>query len=127
MAYVIEHVGLKAKDPERLAEWYQKVFGFEIVSRNDRNPPTIFVGGPEGCLMEIMPKPADSELLSPLQKQEAHLAIKVDDFPKAIADLRAHAIDVGDVEYRPGVLNMVFFGDPEDNWLQVVYRPTPLR
>jgi catechol 2,3-dioxygenase-like lactoylglutathione lyase family enzyme len=127
MAIGIEHVGLKAGDPEKLAQWYREIFNFKVVSRNDKTPPTLFVGGKDGCLIEIMPKPADRELLSPFQKREAHLAIKVDDFAAMIDKLRINGLNVGKVEYKTGVTNMIFFADPEGNWIQVVYRPVPLK
>jgi catechol-2,3-dioxygenase len=123
----IEHVGLKAKNPKRLAEWYQKIFELKIISCNGKTPPTFFIGGEEGCLIEIMPKPEDSEILSSLQKKEVHLAIKVADFPAMVDKLRNNAINIGNIEYKPNITNMAFFADPEDNWVQVVYRPTPLR
>jgi len=51
----IEHLGVIAKDTEKMAQWYESVLGFSIIYRNKKTPPTFFVKDIRGLLIEIFP------------------------------------------------------------------------
>lgn len=127
MLYGIEHIGLMAQDPESLAAWYQKSFGFRVVYKNSKTPPTFFLAPDSGSMIEITPYKEGSPLSSDAAKERVHLAIKVDDFEAATSELKKKGIQfIGEPKESFGGMKLVFFQDPEGNSVQLVYRPQPL-
>jgi glyoxylase I family protein len=124
----IEHVGLMARDSEKLAAWYRKTLNFKVIQHNQKTPPTIFVAGENGVLIEIMPYTDDAIVLSGKEKRGLHLAISVDDLDATLAELKDKGVEFsGEIKEFSGGVKVIYFKDPECNWLQLIYRPKPLR
>jgi catechol 2,3-dioxygenase-like lactoylglutathione lyase family enzyme len=133
-SYTIEHVGIAADDTRALADWYRRSLGFREFFRTDDPMPTIFMrdaisgdasgGDATGVSIEIFarkpsePKPAFADRMG------MHLAIVVDDFEAAVADLEARGVVFlgGPKEIFAGG-KARFFADPEGNRLHIVHRP----
>lgn len=127
MSYGIEHIGLMAQDPEKLATWYQKNLGFRVVYKNSKTPPTFFLAPDSGSMIEIMPYKEGSPVPSDSEKERVHLAIKVDDFEVATADLKKKGVQfIGEPKESSSGVKVVFFQDPEGNVAQLIFRPQPL-
>ena len=124
----IEHFGLMARDTEKLAAWYRKTLNFKVIQHNQKTPPTIFVATEKGSLLEIMPYTDDAIVLSGKEKRALHLAISVDDLEATIHELKEKGVEFnGDIKEYPDGVKLIYFKDPECNWLQLIYRPKPLR
>jgi catechol 2,3-dioxygenase-like lactoylglutathione lyase family enzyme len=121
----IEHIGFMAKDPEKLAIWYEKVLHFRRIFTTAEIPPIVFLAGEKTGIIEFIPYPEGMEV--PVEKDKRlHLAIAVEDFDQALQHLQAEGVTFPDDPFdlfKGG--KTVFFQDPEGNWLQVVYRPEP--
>jgi glyoxylase I family protein len=119
----IEHAAIAARDVAALADWYVSVLGFSI---NYRSSNATFVKAPDGSMIEIIP--ADGERGAQTLRTQGlrHLALAVNDFDSACAALRSSGVSfVSDPQESKGN-KVVFFTDPEGNYLHLLYRATPL-
>ncbi|MDA0746179.1 MAG: VOC family protein [bacterium] len=122
----IEHTAIAAQDTVALATWYCKVFGFEVVYKNQKDPPTYFVKLGTG-LLELIPA-SDT---NPVNRENAdpglsHFAISVQDFDAVEKDLGGKGVVLENVREASGGVKVGFLRDPENNLLQVIVRPNPL-
>jgi glyoxylase I family protein len=120
----LEHIGLSAKDPVALKDWYVRVLSAELVFSNDR-PIAFLLALPGGSLIEIYG--GDSAL--PQTSNNAlngwrHVALRVDSLVSAKAELEGRGL-----KFREGIKPaggggiVLFFQDPEGNLLHLVERP----
>lgn len=119
----IEHAAIAARDVAALADWYVSVLGFTI---NYQSANATFVKAPNGSMIEIIP--ADAERGEQTLKTQGlrHLALTVADFDSALAGLRANNVQfAGEPQISKGN-RVVFFTDPEGNYLHLLQRATPL-
>ncbi len=124
----VEHFGLMSRDPEKLAAWYRKTLNFKVIDHNQKSPPTILVAAGTGSLMEIMPYTDDAIVLSGKEKRAIHTAIIVVDLDQAISELTDKGVEfVGEVKENPGGVRLIYFKDPDCNWLQLIQRTKPLK
>ncbi len=124
----IEHFGVMARDPEKLAAWYRKVLNFKVILHNQKTSPTIFVAAENGSVLEIMPYTDDAILLSGKEKRAIHLGLTVNDLEQTIAELKEKGVEfVGDAKEDQEGVRLIYFKDPECNWFQLIARPKPLR
>lgn len=123
-AYTMEHVGIAADDTEALAAWYVRVLGFREFFRTESAPPVIFLRDGSGAEFEIFArKPGDAKPAF-ADRTGMHIAIAVDDFDKAVADLEARgAAFIADPLQVFAGGKARFFADPEGNRLHIVHRP----
>jgi glyoxylase I family protein len=123
MIHGIEHAAIAAADVEALANWYVATLGFTI---NYRGSTAIFVKAPDGSMIEIIPASgarAENTLKTPGLR---HLALTVTDFDSEYAALRRKNVAfVGEPVDSKGN-KVVFFTDPEGNYLHLLQRATPL-
>jgi catechol 2,3-dioxygenase-like lactoylglutathione lyase family enzyme len=104
------------------------MFNFREVYKNSKTPPTFFITGLDGSMIEIYPYAGGSEYLASSNKNFLHLAIAVNDFENAIEDLKNKGINFSEKpKEASGGVKVIFMRDPEDNLLQLIYRPNPLR
>ncbi|MGI6037099.1 MAG: VOC family protein [Limnochordia bacterium] len=118
----IEHFGLMAKDPERLARWYADVLDFRIVFQIG-SPPKVFIAGREKGMIEIIPWEED---VAEEKGKRTHIAIEVTDFQKALERLQRVGVTVEEMRDTFAGGRVAFFRDIEDNLLHFVYRPEPV-
>ncbi len=122
----IEHLGLMAKSPETLAQWYIDTLEFREIFKTEGENPVVFVAGAQSGILEFIPYPDQFDI--PKDKDRSiHLAVSVDDFDAAAEKLERAGVKFPDPAFdlfHDG--KTVFFQDPEDNWLQIVYRPKAL-
>ncbi|MFH1008211.1 MAG: VOC family protein [Candidatus Latescibacterota bacterium] len=124
----IEHVAIAAQDTDALSKWYCDVLDFTVAYKNAKTPATYFVRGASGSMIEIIPAGEACPVLHDEKDPGLrHLAISVDDFDAAYADLQAKGVSFtsGPKEASGGV-KLVFFTDSEGNLLHLIYRPNAL-
>ena len=125
MVLGIEHIALASPDPEKLANWYVARLGFSILSHSPTSKTT-FVRAPYGSMMEIVMcngAPRSEQHLRDIGLR--HLAIAVNDFDAVYTDLKDAGVTfISDPEIANGN-RIVFFMDPDGNYLHLIQRPQP--
>ena len=119
----IEHAAIAARNIEALADWYVGVLGFTI---NYKSANAIFVKAPDGSMIELIHAVEDRGPQTLKTQGLRHLALKVQDFDAALASLRQHNVEFEGEPSESKGNRVVFFRDPEGNYLHLLYRATPL-
>lgn len=126
MALSIEHIGIVVRKPQEIAEWYQRVLGFEIIfSAGDAAKATVFVRDAAGkCVLELINAPG-LDALCDLQNDptQLHIAFLSSD-PEADADrlVREGAARIGATIVTPAGDTLLLLKDPWGNTLQLAKR-----
>ena len=119
----IEHAAIAASNAETLADWYVSVLGFTI---NYKSANAIFVRAQDGSMIEIIHADTDRGAQTMKTQGLRHLALAVDDFDATWAAIRDKGvIPLGEPQESKGN-KVVFFTDPEGNYLHLIRRGTPL-
>ena len=123
MVLGLEHTAIASPDPQRLAHWYVEQLGFVINYDSGR---TVFVKAPNGSMLEIITSEGDRAAQSMKSPGLRHLALAVDDFETTYSRLRSAGVSfAGEPTDSKGV-KLVFFTDPDGNYLHLIQRETPL-
>jgi glyoxylase I family protein len=119
----IEHTAIASPDPQKLAQWYVEHLGFAINYNSGR---TFFVKAQNGYMLEII---ASEGARGPQTMKDPgirHLAIAVSDFDAVYNRLKSQGVSFeGDPVDNKGN-KLVFFSDPDGNYLHLLQRETPL-
>ena len=124
MNYSVEHLGLPARDPAALKDWYARVLGANVVFGNSQTPPAFLLALPGGVMIEIyggdssLPQTSDNKL-----NGWRHVALRVNSVTAAKAELEQRGLKFTE-EIKPagGGGRVLFFRDPEGNLLHLVER-----
>ena len=124
MNFSVEHLGLPARNPEALKDWYVRILGANVVFSNNQKPPAYLLTLPGRVMLEIyggelsLPQVSDNKL-----NGWRHVALRVDSISVAKAELeRRGLIFTEDVKPAGGGGKVLFFQDPEGNLLHLVER-----
>jgi glyoxylase I family protein len=119
----VEHTALASPNPRRLADWYVDNLKFHI---NFEYAGNYFVKAPDGTMLEIIP--SEGEPLQPAMKTPGirHIAIAVDDFDAAHAQIREKGVKFLGDPYEINGNRLVFFEDGDGNFLHLIQREKPL-
>ncbi len=119
--YTFEHLGLPARDPVALKDWYLRVFGARLAFGE---VPPFLVAMPGGSMIEVyagevsMPETANNKL-----NGWRHVAIRVDSLEAAKAELeKCGVVFTETAKPAAGGGRILFFQDPEGNLLHLVER-----
>lgn len=126
----IDHIAIVCFDTRKMCDWYCKHLGMRIVTRNQQDPPTFFVGYDAtvtgAASIELLPardtgpNPADGKRFQPGVR---HIALRVSDFDQAHAALKAQGVTfLMEPMSAIGGGKLVSFRDPEGNELQMIQR-----
>lgn len=119
----LEHTAIASPDPAGLAKWYVDFLGFHINFTYDK---FFFVKAPNGTMLEIIPSNSDR---GPNELGTAgirHLAIAVDDFDRALEQLKGAGVRFLGEPYNNQGNRLVFFSDRDGNILHLIKREKPL-
>jgi len=119
----IEHSAIASPDPPALAEWYVNTLGFVV---NYRGASAVFIKAPDGSMIEIVPAEGERGALTLKTPGLRHLALRVTDFDAVYAALKAKGVSFLSEPSESKGNKVVFFTDPEDNYLHLLQRATPL-
>ena len=119
----IEHAAIAASNVEALAYWYVSVLGFTI---NYKSANAIFVRANDGSMIEIIHAAEDRGPQTMKTQGLRHLALAVSDFDSAYARLRENGVSVLAEPQESKGNKVVFFNDPEGNYLHLIQRAVPL-
>jgi glyoxylase I family protein len=125
MKMTVEHLGLPARDPAALKDWYVNSLGAEVVLENGQTPPAFFLALAGGLMLEIYQ--GGSSLKETGDNSVAgwrHLALRVEAIEPAQAALEAKGVEFTEI-IKPagGGGRVLFFRDGEGNLLHLVERP----
>jgi glyoxylase I family protein len=125
MNFSVEHLGLPARDPAALKDWYVKTLGAKLVYADGKTPPAFFVRLPGGVLLEIYQ--AQASLKETSDNKLAgwrHVALRVDSIEAAKTELEKRGVQFADlINPAGGGGRVLFFRDAEGNLLHLVERP----
>lgn len=124
MIFNLEHIGVPARDPVALKQWYERVLGAKLLWDNGQTPPTCLIAL-GNVWVEIysadktLPETADNKLAG-----FRHLALRVPSLDAAKAELERRGVSFSE-EVRPaaGGGKVLFFADGEGNLVHFVERP----
>ena len=124
MKFTVEHIGLPARDPAALKDWYTRMLGAKVVFDNHQTPPAFLLALPGQLMLEIyggdssLPQINDNKL-----NGWRHVALRVESLAAAKAELEQRGLPFTE-EVKPagGGGRVLFFQDPEGNLLHLVER-----
>ena len=124
MKFVLEHLGLPARDPRALRDWYVRALGARVVFDSGQTPPMFLLAVPGGVMIEIyagelaLPETANNKL-----NGWRHVALRVDSLEAARDELARRGVRITE-EIKPagGGGRVLFFADAEGNLLHLVER-----
>jgi len=119
----LEHTAIASPDPGRLAGWYVDNLGFHI---NFVYGGNYFVRAPNGAVLEIIPAEGDRGLNEMRTPGIRHLAVSVENFDAALAELRKRDVKLVGEPFQNQGNRLAFFADADGNLLHLIYRETPL-
>ena len=114
----IEHTAIASPNPEALGDWYEKVLEFPVVHRYSGN---VFVRAADGTMLELIPSDGEAPETGMKTPGLRHLAVSVEDYEAAIADLEAKGVVIFD-HVQAGTNRLAFFRDPDGNILHLIHR-----
>src|SRR5262245_53050506 len=121
----VEHIGLAARHPANLKDWYLMALGAKLIFQTDTTPAAYFVELPGGLLLEIYQ--ASSSLQETADNTLAgwrHIALRVDSLTNARAQLEKYGVKFSEpTKPASGGGRVLFFQDHEGNLLHLVERP----
>lgn len=124
MNFSLEHLGLAARDPAALKDWYVKILGAEVAFSNGLTPPMFLLRLPGGMMIEIYAGDfALAETANNKLNGWRHVALRVDSIESTRAELEDRGAVFND-EIKPagGGGRVLFFSDAEGNLLHLVER-----
>jgi glyoxylase I family protein len=124
MRFSLEHLGLPARDPVALKDWYVKALRAEVVFNNGQTPPMFLLRLAGGIMVEIyagdsaIPETGNNKL-----NGWRHVALRVESIEAAKAELEIQGVKITE-EIKPagGGGRVLFFADCEGNLLHLVER-----
>ena len=123
----IDHPAVAAEDVDGLSDWYCDVLGYEKVVREEK--PVWILRAPDGTLLEVMPRDdTPRPVRTTWTPGWSHLALRVDDFDAAMAELEQQGVQwTGEEMGAVGGGRVRNFLDPEGNMLQILQRPPEMK
>ena len=124
MQLSVEHIGLAARDPIALKDWYVNNLAAKVIFQADQSPPAFFIELPGGLWIEIYKGDlASSETAINRLAGWRHLALRVDSIESARESLVAKGIEFNEpIKPAGGGGRVLFFQDGEGNLLHLVER-----
>ena len=93
MNFSVEHLGLPARDPAALKDWYARMLGAKVVFGNNQTPPAFLLALPGQLMIEIyggdssLPQTSDNKL-----NGWRHVALRVDSMDAAKDELEQRGL-----------------------------------
>ena len=119
----LEHTAIASPNPRKLAEWYRDHLEFRINFEYDGN---FFVRAQNGSMLEIIPSEGERAEQKMKDPGIRHLAIAVEDFDAAYAELQAKGVTFITQPFANKGNRLVFFADGDGNYVHLIARENPL-
>jgi catechol 2,3-dioxygenase-like lactoylglutathione lyase family enzyme len=119
----VEHIAIFSPDPHQLSKWYVYNLDFSV---SLSNAETVFLRSVNGVVFEVTTADCAAGEQALKMPGLRHIAIGVDDFDSVHKRLVEAGVRFEGEPFQAGENRVVFFTDPEGNYLHLIYRPTPL-
>jgi glyoxylase I family protein len=119
----IEHTAIASPDPQKLAQWYVEHLDFVINYNSGR---TVFVKAQNGFMLEIITSEGARGPQTMKDPGLRHLAIAVKDFDDVYNRLKSQGVRFEGEPLATKGNKVVFFSDPDGNYLHLLERETAL-
>lgn len=118
----LEHTAIACSDPKSLSSWYLKHLGFSALLDTGK---TLYIKSANGVVLEFVF--ADTHPPAPLIRDAGlrHIAFTADDLERTRDELKEAGVEFVEEQLFPG-MRLMFFRDPEGNFLHLVERQIPL-
>lgn len=116
-----EHTAIASPNPQQLAGWYVQNLDFTVRSTSATG---VMLAAPNGYLLEIVAAEGERGEAQIRTPGFRHLAIAVNDFDAAYNRLKAAGTRFESEPFVSSGNRVVFFTDPENNYLHLIYRPS---
>jgi len=127
MEYAINHVHIRAKDPQTSAAWYEKIFNAKKISEREVMPGTITigmqVGGPTRLNISSQPPNSSPERASPELNRLGleHFGFHVEDLESEMARFEEEGIRVIlPLTVTPQGIKLAYIEGPDDVVIELV-------
>ena len=125
MAFSIEHVSIRCRDIEKSVDYFEQMFGAEVMLRRNIDEKRKIVYLRIGdSMLELMEMGPASEPVDPREHYGVHhIGIKVEDFESVYRDLQKKGADfIGEpFEPTPGI-RLVFLREPNGAVIELAQR-----
>jgi len=125
----IEHIGIVARDPDALRQWYVTTLGFNLIVSDDGHGTAFVLTSDGRSVLEFTQCKRDRGVLPYNAPGLRHIAIAVapEDADRAARLLKADRVEVlEDYQKLPNGQHLFYFRDPEGNVLHLIARTQPL-
>jgi glyoxylase I family protein len=119
----VEHVAIATTDPQNLADWYIQHLNFVLLLDTGT---TVYIKSPNSVILEFVKAdnvPARSQIRDAGLR---HIAFAVDNLEAAHAQLKSAGVEFEAAPILFPGMRLLFFRDPEGNYLHLVQRETSL-
>ena len=129
MAIKFHHIHLKARDPDKTAEWYGRAFGFKVKERVARPAGDLFLNcaTTDGTTVVISGQKTGEQLpvgSSGLHLGLEHFAVETEDFDRDFANVTALGAKVLlEPVTLPSGIRIAFIEAPDDVRIELMYFP----
>jgi lactoylglutathione lyase len=130
MPFKINHIHIKAPDPRKTAEWYEKAFAFKIISDETRVFGDRFIrcNSGDGGIIVTISGPRTGETLKPGDASPRygleHFAIETGDIEAEIARLQALGAKLQEATVQtPTGTRFAFLVAPDDVRVELMQLP----
>jgi glyoxylase I family protein len=119
----VEHVAIATTDPQKLADWYIQNLNFAPLLDTGT---TVYIRSPNSVILEFVK--ADHSPSKPRIRDAGlrHIAFAVDDLEAAHAQLKSAGVDFEPAPVLLPGMRLLFFRDPEGNYLHLIQRDASL-
>jgi glyoxylase I family protein len=122
--FSLEHVGLLARDPEALKNWYVRTLGATVAFASNTTPPAFLVRLPGGVMLEIgAAAKFGNDASDNTTLGFRHLALRVENIESARSMLEKNGVRFAEtIKPAGGGGRVLYFPDGEGNLLHFVER-----
>jgi glyoxylase I family protein len=122
--FSLEHIGLLARDPEALKDWYVRTLGATVAFASNTKPPAYLVRLPGGVMLEIGAAASiQTDVANNALSGFRHLALRVENIELARTVLEKNGVHFTEtIKPAGGGGRVLYFADAEGNLLHLVER-----
>jgi glyoxylase I family protein len=119
----VEHVAIATTDPQKLADWYVQNLNFSPLLDTGT---TVYIRSPNSVILEFVK--ADNSPSKPRIRDAGlrHIAFAVDNLEAAHTQLKSAGVEFEAAPVLLPGMRLLFFRDPEGNYLHLVQRDASL-
>jgi catechol 2,3-dioxygenase-like lactoylglutathione lyase family enzyme len=118
----VAHIGIYAKDVDKLAQWYQDILKMKVVRKLERGerPPVYFLKANEGSEIEILPATKEGRKRELQESGYSHVGLEVDNFDEFVLYLKSRGVMVHGIRITSHGWRIGYIEDIEGNIIEII-------